>query len=102
VPARYSGAVIPDYTITSRVFYPLFCPEKLRGGRVTSEDTLNNEIISSGVVPDDAGCCPECGSATSFGMNKDLGYYKRCPKCGYTVNLKRRFLGFDRHSRQWQ
>lgn len=69
---------------------------------MASEESLETEIVPSGVTPYSDGDCPECGSATLFGMNKDLGYYRRCPKCGYTINLKRRFLRFDRQSRQWQ
>jgi uncharacterized protein (DUF983 family) len=67
---------------------------------VSSEDSLNTEM--SDALPGNAGTCPACGSATLFGMNKDLGYYRRCPKCGHIVNLKRRFLRFDRRSRRWQ
>jgi uncharacterized protein (DUF983 family) len=69
---------------------------------VSSEDSLNTELPEMDALPGNAGDCPVCGNATLFGMNKDLGYYRRCPKCGYVINLKRRFLRFDRRSRRWQ
>jgi ssDNA-binding Zn-finger/Zn-ribbon topoisomerase 1 len=69
---------------------------------VPSEESLDTEMPAPGVLPGNTGDCPACGSATLFGMNEDLGYYRRCPKCGYIINLKRRFLRFDRKSRRWQ
>jgi predicted RNA-binding Zn-ribbon protein involved in translation (DUF1610 family) len=68
---------------------------------MASEEPLETETISSETLPGDSESCPDCGSATIFGIDKNLGYYRRCPKCGHIVNLKRRFLRFDRRSRQW-
>ena len=52
-------------------------------------------------LQDTNGYCPNCHHITYFTVDKELGYYKQCPRCGHAEHLNRRFLKFDRHSRQW-
>ncbi len=65
------------------------------------DHTAENRGISLGPLHEISGYCPNCRSITFFTVDKELGYYKQCPKCGYAEHLHRRFLRFDRHSRQW-
>ena len=67
---------------------------------------MDNAVKSAGVLTEplneSSGYCSQCRSAAYFCNDKELGYYKRCPDCGHIEYLHRRFLRFDRQSRQWQ
>ncbi len=69
---------------------------------MTTENTLDSNVIVSEPLEESSGFCTECHSATFFMVDKELGYYKQCPNCGNIQYLHRRFLRFDRQSRQWK
>ncbi|OGO41248.1 MAG: hypothetical protein A2137_02085 [Chloroflexi bacterium RBG_16_58_8] len=66
------------------------------------ENAVETRVISSDPLQEVSGFCTGCRSITFFLMDKKLGYYKQCPSCGHIEYLHRRFLRFDRESRQWQ
>ena len=76
--------------------------QKLWGIDVTTENTVETNVIVSEPLQESKGYCSECGSITFFMVDKKFGYYKQCPNCGNIHYLGRRFLRFDRQSRQWK
>ncbi|HUT68767.1 MAG TPA: hypothetical protein VMW86_09525 [Dehalococcoidales bacterium] len=69
---------------------------------MTTENAVETNVIVSEPLDDSTGYCTECHSITFFMVDKKLGYYKHCPNCGNIQYLHRRFLRFDRRSRQWK
>jgi hypothetical protein len=69
---------------------------------LTIENAVETNVIVSEPLEEPSGFCTECHSATLFMFDKEQGYYKQCPNCGNIQYLHRRFLRFDRQSRQWK
>jgi len=69
---------------------------------LTTENAVENDVIVSEPLEESSGFCTECRSATFFMVDKELGYYKQCQDCGNIQYLHRRYLRFDRQSRQWK
>jgi hypothetical protein len=69
---------------------------------VTTDNTIEADKILSDPLQGPDEYCSECHGTTSFMFDKKLGYYKWCPHCGSIQYLHRRFLRFDRKSRQWK
>jgi len=69
---------------------------------LATENTAETEVIISEPLEEFSAYCSECHSITFFMVDKKFGYYKQCPNCGNIEYLHRRFLRFDRQSRQWQ
>ncbi len=67
-----------------------------------TEDAVETNLIVTEPMEEPDGYCSECRSITFFMCDKKLGYYKQCPNCGNIEYLNRRFLRFDRQSRQWR
>jgi len=65
------------------------------------ENTAEKKGILSEPLQETSGYCSNCHSIVFFTADKELGYYKQCPSCGHAEHLNRRFLRFDRQSRQW-
>jgi hypothetical protein len=66
------------------------------------EKKLKNEMIQTEPLDNASGYCSRCRSVTHFMIDKEKGYYKSCPICGNIEYLHRKFLRFNRESRQWQ
>ena len=69
---------------------------------MTTDNALEANVIVSESLEEPSGFCTECHSATLFMVDKEHGYYKKCPNCGNIQYLHRRFLRFDRETRQWK
>ena len=69
---------------------------------MSSESAVGTQDRTAELLGDNAEGCLSCGQATVFRFDKDSGYYKLCLSCGQTEYLNRRFLRFNRQSRQWQ
>lgn len=69
---------------------------------MTPENTVEAGVIVSEPLQETTGFCSNCRSVTYFMVDKKNGYYKQCPDCGHVEYLHRKFLKFDRQSRQWQ
>jgi len=69
---------------------------------VITEDAIKADVIVTEPSGEPDAYCSECHSITFFMCDKELGYYKKCPNCGNIEYLNRRFLRFDRQSRQWK
>jgi hypothetical protein len=69
---------------------------------MTTGNALEPGVILAEPLHEVNGYCSHCRSISHFMVDKQLGYYKRCPTCGNTEYLHRRFLRFNRQSRQWQ
>ena len=69
---------------------------------MTMRNTPEPAVISAEPLDETSGYCPICRYTAHFIVDKKLGYIKQCPNCGNTEYLHRRFLRFDRQSRQWQ
>lgn len=69
---------------------------------MTTENAVESNLIEAEPLEESTGYCSECLSVTFFMFDKNFGYYKQCPNCGNIEYLNRRFLRFDRQSRQWK
>jgi hypothetical protein len=69
---------------------------------MTTRNALESNVVLSEPLDEANGYCASCRSVAHFMVDKERGYYKRCPVCGNIEYLHRRFLRFDRQSRQWQ
>ena len=70
---------------------------------MTPESAIVNNDQSSEPTNLKTEGCPNCSLGTiGFKTDKENGYYKLCSTCGYTEHLHRRFLRFNRQSRQWE
>jgi len=65
------------------------------------ENSAENKRILSEPLQEASGFCPHCHGIVYFMVDKERGYYKRCPTCGHAEHLDRRPLNFDKKSRQW-
>jgi hypothetical protein len=68
---------------------------------VSREDTIS-PAENTPDTPGNPALCALCGDAASHMFDEELGYYKKCPRCGHIEYLNRRFLRLDRSSRQWR
>ena len=66
------------------------------------ENTFEAVVILQEPLQETNGYCSNCRSIAFFMVDKKLGYYKQCPDCGHIEYLHRKFLRFDKQSRQWQ